>query len=417
MSVLDDLEPQQYQEIYIRTQEPLEELRTFIYKRVLFFSGAAFLIFFILGFIIQVPRELRLDFVLLSRQNEQEYIAEQDVFVSELYVKQQQNVVLGQAISKITSAEILNQISKHNEITELLEQHKEYGILLLKNKTELLDIEIMSLAQEKEKTEFMFSNKQKETKIRIEQVKYESEEAQKRLKENQSLYDAEVVSKWEFKNFEADYTNKKMQLDTALLSQKYQFNYFEKDLIEINLKKNSLKKQQEQLQLDFQSKLENLQQELLRINKTFDAKYKNMSLDKDGIILKAPQNGKIGFLYETDNLLPKSNTLYKIISTKRNTTAQIQVNSDNIGLLKNGMNTHLQINTFPYYEYGFLNAKIDNISIVPNKDGNYLINVIILDYGKLKDKINTGMKGNAVVVLEEKSFFSYIFQKITQTIE
>ncbi len=414
MSLIDDLEPQQYQEIYIRTQEPLDQLRTFIYRKVLFFSVTTFLVFFILGFIIKIPRELRLDFTLMDRQNEQEYITEQDIFVSEIYVKQQQNVDLGQAIAKITSTEILSQINKYNEIKELVEQHNQYGKLLLKNKIELLEIEIMSLAQEKEQAEFVFSNKQEESKIRVEQLKYDQEEAQQRLKENQLLYDSKTISKWEFKNVEADYTSKKMQLDTALLSQKYQINSFEKKLIEINLKKNSLQKQQEQLQLNFQSKLGNLQQELARINKIFDAQYKNMSLDKDGIILKTAQKGKVGFLYEIDKLLPKSSTLYKIISTKSNTTAQIQINSDNIGLLKNGMNTHLQLNTFPYYEYGFLNAKIDNISVVPNKDGNYLINIVILDYGKLKDKINTGMKGNAVVVLEEKSFFSYIFHKITQ---
>jgi multidrug efflux pump subunit AcrA (membrane-fusion protein) len=416
MSVLDDLEPQQYQEIYFRTEEPLEELRTFIYRRILFFSMAAFLLFIILGFFIKIPRELHLDFTLMDRHNEQEYIAEQDIFVSELYVKQQQNILQGQSIAKITSSEILNQLNKYNEIKELLEQHKQYGILLLKNKIELLDIEIMSLVQQKQKAEFIFANTQKETKIRIEQLKYETIEAQQRLQENQTLYNSKAISKWEFKNFEASYNSKQMQLDTALLSQKYLINHLERELIGIDLRKNTSEKQQEQLQLDFQSKLENLQQELMRINKTFDAKYKNMSLDKDGIILKASQSGKIGFLYEINKLLPKSATLYKIIHAQSNATAQIQVNSNNIGLLKNDMNTHLRINTFPYYEYGFLSAKIDNISIVPNKDGNYLINLKILDYGKLKDKTNIGMKGNAVVILEGKSLFSYIFHKITQTI-
>ncbi len=92
---------------------------------------------------------------------------------------------------------------------------------------------------------------------------------------------------------------------------------------------------------------------------------------------------------------------------------------EGVGKVNEGMDVNLQLNGFPYQEFGVVKGKVRSISLVPNEE-NYiaeiqLINGLNTTYNKAID-FRQEMKGSAQIVTEERTIFDRIFDKILDVI-
>ncbi|WP_281925314.1 HlyD family secretion protein [Flavobacterium collinsii] len=77
----------------------------------------------------------------------------------------------------------------------------------------------------------------------------------------------------------------------------------------------------------------------------------------------------------------------------------------NSGKIKVGQMVNIRLANFPDREFGVLKGKIRNISLVPNKDGNLLLDVALLNGLETSYKkqivFQQEMKGTAEIVTED----------------
>jgi hypothetical protein len=92
--------------------------------------------------------------------------------------------------------------------------------------------------------------------------------------------------------------------------------------------------------------------------------------------------------------------------------ASASIPPEEIGLVKEGAPAILKVATFPHYEWGAVEGRIQTLSLTPDEKGDYPIRVEITNAGKLKGRLRVGMNGDLSIPIEEKSFFGYVFEKV-----
>lgn len=91
----------------------------------------------------------------------------------------------------------------------------------------------------------------------------------------------------------------------------------------------------------------------------------------------------------------------------------------NFGKVKIGLTSNIRVDAYPYQQYGMLEGRVQNISLLPqtNKDGDtYLIELRIDDalktnYGKILP-LKQEMQGNANIITEDRRVVSRLFDRL-----
>lgn len=91
--------------------------------------------------------------------------------------------------------------------------------------------------------------------------------------------------------------------------------------------------------------------------------------------------------------------------------ASASIPPEEIGLVKEGAPVILKVATFPHYEWGAVEGRIQTLSLTPDGKGGYPVRVEITNDGKLRGRLRVGMNGELSTPVEEKSFFGYVFSK------
>ena len=87
----------------------------------------------------------------------------------------------------------------------------------------------------------------------------------------------------------------------------------------------------------------------------------------------------------------------------------------NSGKVRIGLPVKIQLDNFPYMEYGILEGTVQNISLVPQKD-NYLVEISLNDslsttYGK-SIVLQQEMQGTANIITEDRRMIARLFDKL-----
>ena len=114
------------------------------------------------------------------------------------------------------------------------------------------------------------------------------------------------------------------------------------------------------------------------------------------------QNGDIVFV-----IIPKENNGY---------IAKIKAPDQNAGKLKIGQRVSIKLANYPYQEFGMLQGTIQTISALRDKDGNYLIDVVLSNglvssYNK-KIPFQQEMQGTAEIVTEDLRLIERFFYQL-----
>ncbi|WP_291151233.1 HlyD family secretion protein [Flavobacterium sp. UBA7680] len=140
--------------------------------------------------------------------------------------------------------------------------------------------------------------------------------------------------------------------------------------------------------------------------------------------LKSSISGKVTFLqvWTENQTINLGDNVFSIIPDAKNGfIGKVKAPALNSGKIKTGQRVNIRLANFPDREFGVLKGKIQNISLVPDKDGNLLIDVALPE--GLKTSYNKQilfqqeMKGSAEIVTEDLRLIERILYQFKSIFE
>ena len=142
-------------------------------------------------------------------------------------------------------------------------------------------------------------------------------------------------------------------------------------------------------------------------------------------VLKSSIAGEVTFLqiWTENQTINSGDNVFTIVPTHQNGfVGKLKAPALNSGKIKIGQKVNIRLANFPDREFGLLTGEVKNISLVPDKDGNLLIDVILpnglLSSYKKQIPFQQEMKGSADIVTEDLRLIErvlYQFRDIFKT--
>jgi multidrug resistance efflux pump len=140
--------------------------------------------------------------------------------------------------------------------------------------------------------------------------------------------------------------------------------------------------------------------------------------------LKSSVSGVVTFLQvwtENQTINVGDNVFSIIPDTKNGFVGKVKAPALNSGKIKVGQRVNIRLANFPDREFGVLKGKIKNISLVPDKDGNLLLDVAfpdgLLTSYKKRIVFQQEMKGSAEIVTEDLRLIERILYQFKSIFE
>lgn len=140
--------------------------------------------------------------------------------------------------------------------------------------------------------------------------------------------------------------------------------------------------------------------------------------------LKSSVSGVVTFLQvwtENQTINVGDNVFSIIPNTKNGFVGKVKAPALNSGKIKVGQTVNIRLANFPDREFGVLKGKIKNISLVPDKDGNLLLDVELpnglMSSYKKKILFQQEMKGSAEIVTEDLRLIERILYQFKSIFE
>ncbi|MBZ4042599.1 HlyD family secretion protein [Flavobacterium hibisci] len=140
--------------------------------------------------------------------------------------------------------------------------------------------------------------------------------------------------------------------------------------------------------------------------------------------LKTSVSGVVTFLQvwtENQNINTGDNVFSIIPDAKNDFVGKVKAPALNSGKIKVGQKVNIRLANFPDREFGVLYGKIQNISLVPDKDGNLLLDVALPNRLQTSYKkqilFQQEMKGSAEIVTEDLRLLERILYQFKSLFE
>lgn len=141
-------------------------------------------------------------------------------------------------------------------------------------------------------------------------------------------------------------------------------------------------------------------------------------------VLKSSISGTVTFLqvWNENQTINSSDNVFSVIPDAKNGfVGKAKALAQNSGKIKVGQRVNIRLANFPDREFGVLKGTIQNISLIPDKDGNLLIDVALpndlrTSYNK-KIVFQQEMKGSAEIVTEDLRLIERILYQFKSIFE
>lgn len=149
-------------------------------------------------------------------------------------------------------------------------------------------------------------------------------------------------------------------------------------LLEISELNNDISLSTRNLKLNAIEKISAIQNSENELLQNLDKLKGNIKVWETKFLLKSSRDGRVTFLRDlkkNDYLLEKQ-LLVSIVPTRNLIPiAKLRANITNSGKIKIGQRVHIRLENYPYIEYGVLVGTVSNISLVPDDENFYFIDV------------------------------------------
>ncbi|WP_299534838.1 HlyD family efflux transporter periplasmic adaptor subunit [Ulvibacterium sp.] len=141
-------------------------------------------------------------------------------------------------------------------------------------------------------------------------------------------------------------------------------------------------------------------------------------------VFKSEIKGKVSFMnyWDQNQSVFQGDLVFTIIpSDNLDYVAKLKTPSQNSGKIKLGQSVNVKLENYPETEFGILKGEVENISLTPDKDGFYLVDVslpkeMITSYGKEID-FKQEMRGGAEIITEDLRLLERFFYQFKEAFE
>lgn len=198
----------------------------------------------------------------------------------------------------------------------------------------------------------------------------------KELERNISLYQSGIISTQEYENKQLAYAQAERS-----------FKNFETSISQIKESISAAKKNTRITEID------QIREELTLYKAVIQSFNQLKKAVKDWellYVLKASQAGRVSFLdiWNKNQIVTQGNLIFIVIPNDGSSyLGRLQAPAINSGKIKVGQTVLVKLDNYPEEEFGVLEGTVKKVSVIPDEEGNYLIEVnlpseLITSYGK-----------------------------------
>ena len=230
---------------------------------------------------------------------------------------------------------------------------------------------------------------------------------QKDLERNEKLFEKGVISAQEFENKKLEY----LQAERSYKNMSVSISQVKENISNTNnlKKQNSIDNTRQEVNL-FKGAIQSLDQ-LKAAIKEWELRY----------LFKSNIDGEVSFMkiWHKNQTINNGDFVFTIIPENHSTfICKVQAPVLNSGKVKIGQDVNIKLSGYPDNEFGVLKGKIKDISLVPNNEGLYLIDVklpneLVTTHGK-KIEFRQEMQGIAEIITEDLRLIERVFYQFKE---
>ncbi|UOU98774.1 HlyD family secretion protein [Chryseobacterium daecheongense] len=237
----------------------------------------------------------------------------------------------------------------------------------------------------------------------LEMEKYEL--TRKNYQRTRDLYNQGVISAFELESEKVKYLQAQQSLENIKIS----LSQIEESISNLNKTKSGTAINSEKDKITYSSQTLQLFEQLRKSLKQWEQNYLVVS-SIDGLASFQQFFGENQFVKTGDailSILPKN---------KETLVGRMSVPATNSGKITPGEKVLIKLDNYRFQEYGIVEGKVQNISLSPDKDGNYYVDIILpkglkTSYNKTLP-FDKELKGNAEIVTQDLRLIDRFFYQI-----
>ena len=229
--------------------------------------------------------------------------------------------------------------------------------------------------------------------------------SKKNYDRSQTLFDQGVVSKMELENEKIKY----LQAEQNLKSINISLSQSEESINNLNKTKSGTTINSEKDKINYSSTTVQSFEQLRKSLKQWELAY----------LITSSTNGKVSFqqFWGENQFLKAGDVILSILPNEKSAiVGRMFVPTANSGKIISGQKVLIKLDNYKYQEFGIVEGKVQNISLTPDKDGNYYVDVILpkglkTSYNKTLP-FDKELKGNAEIITQDLRLIERFFYQI-----
>ena len=431
-----DIYTEQSRSIEIRSEE-VQEILGQMPKGILRWGNgtllALVLLLFALSWLVKYPDILTAEAVLTTTVPPQKEYAYISARIDTLLVTNQQLVIKDQPLAILENAASFSDIYYLKKVCDSIKLSAtvftfpldELPILFLgevetsfaafESSYEQYELNRLLLPFEKEETYKEYALLESKRRLENLQAQNKLNQAEMNFKQKdreryQSLFEKEIVSEQEYEQKELEFLQaernfKSLGLQISQLKETIEQAKFSSKTTQINQTREEKKL--------LRNTIRSFQQ-LKKAIEDWEQKY----------VLKSEVGGRVSFLgvWAENQWAQAGQHIFSVIPQDNpNYIAKLKIPAFNSGKLKIGQTVHLKLTNYPESEFGVLNGVISSISLTPNSENQYLLDVevqspLISSYNK-EIQFTQEMQATAEIITDDLRLIQRLFYQFNKLID
>lgn len=229
--------------------------------------------------------------------------------------------------------------------------------------------------------------------------------SKKNYDRSQTLFEQGVISKMELENEKIKYLQAEQNLKNINIS----LSQSEESINNLNKTKSGASINSEKDKINYLSAAVQSFEQLRKSLKQWELAY----------LITSSTNGKVSFqqFWGENQFLKSGDVILSILPTEKTAiVGRMFVPTANSGKIIPGQKVLIKLDNYKYQEFGIVEGKVENISLTPDKEGNYYVDVILpkglkTSYNKTLP-FDKELKGNAEIVTQDLRLIERFFYQI-----
>lgn len=238
---------------------------------------------------------------------------------------------------------------------------------------------------------------------KLEEIKFQL--IKKNFQRSQSLFDQGVIAAVELENEKISYLQAQQNLENSKIS----LSQLEESIYNLNKTKSGVAINSEKDKINYSSQSLQLFEQLRKSLKQWEQTY----------LITSSTNGVLSFqqFWSENQFLQSGTVLLSIFPKDKDAiVGRMFVPTINSGKIADGQKVLIKLDNFQYQEFGIVEGKVENVSLTPDKNGNYYVDVILpkglrTSYNKTLP-FDKELKGNAEIVTRDLRLIDRFFYQI-----